>query len=138
MTCALCARPALSRPVPLPAINSGAVPSNAAATVADVVVLPIPISPKMSRSGFCIDARATARCPQPRSKATSAASSAASLLKSRLPLRGLSVTTPGSGPSASVPASTTSSCELSSRAMTEIAAPPPAKFAIIAIVTSWG
>ena len=40
--------------------------------------------------------------------------------------------------SASVPASTTSRLQPSSRASTEIAAPPAAKFAIIAIVTSCG
>jgi hypothetical protein len=65
-------------------------------------------------------------------------SSAASSLKSRLQQRGLSVTIPGTGDCASVPASTTSRLEPNSRAKTDIAAPPDAKFDIMAIVTSWG
>src|SRR6185437_4561732 len=50
-----------------------------------------------SRSGSEAAARATARLPQSKAKASSAGSSANSLLKSRLPRRGLAVTMPGIG-----------------------------------------
>jgi len=84
------------------------------------------------------DEKVTARLPQSIAKASSEGSSARSTLKSRVPRRGLSQITPGIGASARVPASTTSSGTSSSRANTEIAAPPEAKFAIIAIVTCCG
>ena len=80
----------------------------------------------------------TARLPHSKAKASSVGSSAASMLKSRVPQRGLSVRAPGTGDGANVPASTTSRVEPNSRARTEIAAPPAAKLDIIAIVTACG
>ena len=78
--CALCARPAASTPVPLPAICSAPTPSRAAAIAAEAVVLPMPISPRIRRSGSVAAARATARVPKSKAKAISSDRSASSLL----------------------------------------------------------